>query len=105
MMDIIAQRVAAGESVTFRPVGNSMTPRISNRELVTVTPLADDEKICVGDVVLVRVAGVVRLHLVSAVDSSRSRVQISNNHGHVNGWANIRKVYGKLREEGKDGRS
>jgi hypothetical protein len=32
--------------------------------------------------------------LVSAVDARASRVQISNNRGRVNGWANYTKVFG-----------
>jgi hypothetical protein len=34
------------------------------------------------------------LHLVSAVDTARGRVQISNNRGRVNGWTNHRTAFG-----------
>jgi hypothetical protein len=43
---------------------------------------------------LVRVAGTNYLHLVSAVDPDRARVQISNNRGRVNGWTGHARVYG-----------
>jgi hypothetical protein len=93
MMDAVATRVAAGEVVQFRPTGSSMVPLIASRDLVTVVPV-DASRVEVGDIVLARVAGSVYLHLVSAVDASRGRVQISNNRGRVNGWTNLARVYG-----------
>ncbi|MFG2874429.1 GNAT family N-acetyltransferase [Streptomyces sp. NPDC048337] len=70
-----------------------MAPLIHNRQLVRVAP-ADPTLIEVGDIVLARVSGTVYLHLVSAVDGSRRRVQISNNRGHVNGWTGRDRVVG-----------
>jgi hypothetical protein len=93
MMKAIADRVSAGEAVSFRPTGASMVPLIRSRELVTVVP-CDPAKVEVGDIVLARVAGAVYLHLVSAVDHARGRVQISNNRGRINGWTNHARVYG-----------
>lgn len=81
-----------GETVSFRPRGNSMTPKIKSGELVTVKPLdRDPEK---GEIVLCRVGGTDYLHLVSAVQGDR--FQISNNHGRVNGWVNRDRIYGLL---------
>jgi hypothetical protein len=93
MMDSIARRVAAGETVEFRPVGSSMVPLIRSRQLVTVVPVRP-ELLEPGDIVLARVAGSVYLHLVSAVDHERQRVQIGNNRGRVNGWTSQARVYG-----------
>jgi hypothetical protein len=93
MMDAIAARVADGETVEFRPTGNSMVPLIQSRQNVRVEPV-DATKVEVGDIVLVRVAGTTYLHLVSAVDHDRARVQISNNRGRVNGWTSHARVYG-----------
>ena len=67
MMAALAARVADGETVRFRPTGSSMVPLVRNRELVTVAP-ADPTRLETGDIVLVRVAGSVYLHLVSALD-------------------------------------
>lgn len=92
-MDAVAGRVAAGAVVRFRPTGSSMVPLIRSRLLVTVAPV-DPGRVEVGDVVLARVAGTVYLHLVSALDRSRSRVQISNNRGRVNGWTGYDRVFG-----------
>jgi hypothetical protein len=101
-MDAIAARVAAGATVEFRPTGSSMVPLIRSRELVTVGPV-DPARLEVGDIVLARVAGTVYLHLVSALDPSRRRVQISNNRGRVNGWTGYDRVFGIcLAVEGAD---
>lgn len=92
-LDEVARRVAAGSPVNFKPSGSSMVPLIRSRQIVTVAPV-DPTKVEVGDIVLARVAGTVYLHLVSAVDRSRGRVQISNNRGRVNGWTGLARIYG-----------
>jgi hypothetical protein len=93
MMGALATRVAAGTTVRFRPAGSSMVPLIRSRQLVTVAPV-DPAKLELGDIVLAKVAGHVYLHLVSAIDAARGRVQISNNRGRVNGWTTHARVYG-----------
>lgn len=95
MLDAVAQRVADGATVAFRPSGSSMVPPIRSRQQVVVAP-ADSARLAVGDIVLARVAGTVHLHLVSAVDPARRRdqVQISNNRGRVNGWTGYDRVFG-----------
>jgi len=70
-----------------------MVPLIRSRQLVAVAPV-DSTKLEVGDIVLARVAGSVYLHLVSALDQTKERVQISNNRGRVNGWTGRDRVYG-----------
>lgn len=93
LLHSMASRVADGATVEFRPSGTSMTPLIRSRQLVAVAPV-DAGRLEVGDIVLARVAGTVYLHLVSAVDHGRGRVQISNNRGRVNGWTAADRVYG-----------
>jgi hypothetical protein len=93
VMDAVAARVAGGATVEFRPTGSSMVPLIRSRQLVTVVPV-DPAAVEVGDIVLARVSGTVYLHLVSAIDRARSRVQISNNRKRVNGWTTHPRVYG-----------
>ena len=93
MLDLMAERVAGGATVEFRPTGASMVPLIRSRQSVLVAP-ADPAKLEVGDIVLARVTGTVYLHLVSALDRPRRRVQISNNRGRVNGWTSYERVYG-----------
>lgn len=77
--------------LNYREAGNSMVPKIKSRQPVTIAPV-DTSKLEVGDIVVARVKGRVIQHLISAIDGDR--VQISNNHGHVNGWTNRSKVYG-----------
>ncbi|MFD0351359.1 hypothetical protein ACFQ0M_45595 [Kitasatospora aburaviensis] len=60
---------------------------------MVVAPV-DPSKLEPGDIVLARVAGTVYLHLVSALDPARKRVQISNNRGRINGWTTHDRVYG-----------
>jgi hypothetical protein len=92
-MDTIVLRVRDGKTVEFRPTGSSMVPLIRSGNLVTVAPV-DPARLEVGDIVLARVAGTVYLHLVSALDPARRRVQISNNRGRVNGWTGFDRVFG-----------
>jgi len=88
----VAARLRAGETVTFKTSGGSMSPRVENGVIVTVAPLdAPPEK---GEVVLAKVHGRWYLHLVSALKPGQ--VQISNNHGHVNGWTSTNNVVGRL---------
>lgn len=84
-------RLQAGETVSFRPRGTSMTPRIMSGQLCTVEPV-HLSALAVGDVVLCKVAGSEYLHLVKAIQGER--VQIGNMRGRINGWT--RSVYGRL---------
>ena len=82
-----------GQTATFRPRGNSMTGRIASGQQVTVRPLESGEVLKKRDIVLCTVKGNQYLHLVTAVKPGQ--VQISNNHGKVNGWTSLSHVYGK----------
>lgn len=88
-LDIISN-LKDGKDITLRPSGNSMTPMIFSKQKITVSPIIEDLKI--GDIVYSKVKGKYYFHLISAIDNDR--VQISNNHGHVNGWTSKSKVYG-----------
>jgi len=81
-----------GETVSFRPRGNSMLPLIKSGELVTAEPITDD--LAVGDIVLCSVAGRQYLHLIKAIQGKR--YQIANNRGHINGWCTIASIYGRV---------
>lgn len=78
--------------VTFKPHGNSMTPKINSGDEVTIkkVPLAAFR---VGDAAYCKVKGNIFLHLITAIDEG-NKYQISNNHGHVNGWATAANMYG-----------
>jgi len=82
-----------GKKVTVTPAGNSMTPVIRNRQQVNLRPLEKGEILKRGMIVLVSMnTRTVYLHKISAV--SKDRVQISNNHGHANGWTKKTNVHG-----------
>jgi SOS-response transcriptional repressor LexA len=88
-----------GETISFRPRGNSMVPKIRSGQLCTVSPLSaeDPQK---GDVVLCKVKGREFLHNVLAIQGKRYK--IGNNKGGVNGWISRREIFGKLlKVEGK----
>jgi len=84
------EQLKLGQTVQFRPHGNSMQPRIESGQLVTVKPGLVP---LVGDVVLCKVDGRQWLHLVTAIGSD-GRYQISNNKGHINGWCQQHNVFG-----------
>lgn len=76
-----------------------MTPHLKDRELVWAYPI--NREIQVGDIVLARVNGMHMEHFVTAIQGNR--YQISNAHGHVNGWTTRDKIYGFIEKyEGQD---
>jgi len=89
------QALLVGQTIKFRPHGNSMVPRIYSGQLVTVAPVIEDTPIVPGDVVLCKVNGNQMLHKVTAIGSD-GRYQIGNNHGHINGWCTRKNVFGVL---------
>lgn len=88
------EKLQAGETVSFRPRGNSMTPKITSGALCVVRPLEEDEIPQPGEIVLCRVKGSDYLHLVKGV--REDALLIGNNHGHINGWSKLKNVYGVL---------
>ena len=86
------ERLEAGETFVNSEPGNSMTPILKSRQRVVLSP-ASWEDVEPGDIVYSKVAGKFYTHKVTAKNESRG-VQISNNHGHVNGWT--KHVYGKV---------
>jgi SOS-response transcriptional repressor LexA len=86
-------RLQAGETVQFRPVGNSMRGRIESGQLVTVEPLGERDAE-VGEDVLCRVNGKVYLHLVKAKHGGH--YLIGNNVGRDNGWCLRPCIYGRV---------
>ena len=99
----ILEQLLSGEIVTWKPTGNSMSGKIESRDQVVIRPVNDLTEINIGDVVYCEVRGNYLLHLVTAIDA-KGRYQISNNHGHVNGWT--KQIYGvvvSINADKKDG--
>jgi len=88
------QQLLAGETIISKEPGNSMTPLIKHRQPVKIKPTKWKD-LEVGDIAYCRVKGNIYTHLVTAKNDKRG-LQISNNHGYVNGWTKT--VYGKIIE-------
>lgn len=86
-------KLKQGETVSFRPRGQSMQGKIESGQLCTVEPVADIEALQVGDIVLCKVGGNEYLHLVKAIQGER--FQIGNNRGFINGWIGSNAIYGR----------
>lgn len=89
-MKWVADKLQLGETVIFRPRGNSMDPLIKNGQQVTVSPIKEDTVIELGSVVLCKVKGKIFLHKVISVGDNG--FLIGNNKGHTNGWT--RAIFG-----------
>jgi len=85
-------KLQTGETVSFRPRGNSMVGKIESGQLCTVEPVTG--VLDTGDIVLCKVAGNQYLHLIKAIQGDR--FQIGNNKGHINGWVGRNCIFGKL---------
>lgn len=90
------EKLQQGETVSFRPKGNSMKPKIHSGDLVTVSP--ETANLGEGDIVLCKVKGVFYVHLVTAVkmDGESKMYLIGNNKGHINGWIGDNAVFGRV---------
>ena len=86
------EKLRNGETVQFRPRGNSMAGRIESGQLCTVAPIRPQD-LRVGDIVLCKVHGFEYLHLIKAMQGAR--FQIGNNRGRINGWIGPNGIYGK----------
>src|SRR5262245_45486681 len=85
------EKLMNGDTVQFRPRGQSMSGKIESGQLCTVEPVTNDLQ--VGDIVLCKVNGREFLHLIKAIQGQR--YQIGNNRGFINGWIGRNGVYGK----------
>lgn len=88
------QKLKSGETVSFRPRGNSMRGKIESGQLCTVEPIVDFAVLETGDIVLCKVNGREYLHLIKAIQGAQ--FQIGNNRGLINGWIGANGIYGKL---------
>jgi hypothetical protein len=83
--------------ITIHCNGNSMRPIIAPKEAIHLKRV-NHSLIRVGDAVFCRINGGLQVHKVSAIqnenDYDKRRFQISNNHGHVNGWIGGHAIFG-----------
>lgn len=94
-LDDKIHKLMQGEPVQLHVTGNSMSGLIENDSMVWIDPIVQNSTVQAGDIVLCSVHGKKYLHLVTSAGGDR--YEISNNHGHVNGWASRSEIYGILR--------
>jgi hypothetical protein len=68
------QKLRAGETVSFRPHGQSKTGRIESGQLCTVVRI-NPAMLEVADVVLCKVAGNEYLHIVKTIENCRYQIR------------------------------
>ena len=92
-----------GRTVEVRPRGHSMTGRISDGDLVTLTPCRAGE-LTVGDIVLVRIQGKRFAHVVlhGILSVKGERFLIGSHQGRVDGWVDRGNIYGIVTEIGAE---
>ena len=86
------EKLRKGETVSFRPRGNSMAGKIESGQLCTVEP-THPATLKVGEIVLCKVKGREYLHLIKAIQGER--FQIGNNRGRINGWISANGIFGR----------
>lgn len=94
---ISAEHLKNGEECIIVGFGQSMTPILKSGQPVRVSPITDETILEKNDIVFVKVNGHFYLHKISAIKNGKS-YQISNNHGHVNGWVGKSSIFGKVVE-------
>jgi hypothetical protein len=80
-----------GKTFETSEKGNSMTPLIKSNQKHILAPITLEE-VKIGDIVFCKCKGSYYTHLVTAKSDTKG-FQISNNHGHINGWT--KQIYGK----------
>lgn len=86
-------KLKLGETVQFRPRGNSMRGKIESGQLCTVEPVTDYAALQKGEIVLCKVNGREYLHLIKAIQGPR--FQIGNSRGYINGWITANAIFGR----------
>lgn len=85
------KKLQIGDTIQFKPRGNSMKGKINSGNLVTIEPIGN-QKLKKGDIVLCKVKGREYLHLIKAIRGKQ--YQIGNNRGRINGWISIAAIFG-----------
>ncbi len=87
-----------GEECILVGYGQSMMPIIRSGQSVKVTPMTEEVTLEKDDIVFCKVNRHFYIHKISAIKNNNNSYQISNNHGHINGWISRKQIYGKVIE-------
>lgn len=85
------EQLNSGETVSFRPKGNSMSGKIESGQLICVQPITT---IDIDDIVLCKVNNKEYVHIVKNIH--QDSYLIGNNKGWINGWIPRNQIYGKV---------
>ncbi|GGD03067.1 phage repressor protein [Enterococcus wangshanyuanii] len=82
----------------YKEAGNSMLPIIKSNQPVSLKPISVNTSLAVNDIVFCKVKGNYYTHLITAIRkrNTHTEYQISNNHGHINGWIKQGNIFGKV---------
>lgn len=91
------EQLKQGHTVKLQPRGNSMKPKISPGQTVTVEPV-NPEVVESGDIVLCHVGRSEYLHIVKGIrgEGVKKNFLIGNMRGGINGWIPVHRLYGKV---------
>ncbi|BDI33306.1 hypothetical protein CCAX7_53570 [Capsulimonas corticalis] len=88
--------LAAGQTITVNPTGQSMTGLIASGETVTLNP-CDTSQLTINDIVLVQIQGRrythIVLHMVKAIEDGK--FLIGANNGRIDGWVYPNDIFGQ----------
>lgn len=94
-----AEEMMKGKIGRITGIGNSMTPILKSRQPVIVCPITENTTFEKEDIVFCKVRGNYYLHKICSmrvIDNNKEQFLIGNNHGHMNGWVNKDKIFGKV---------
>lgn len=94
---ITAEHLKKGEECIVVGFDQSMTLILKSGQLVQVVLIDDSISLNKNNIVFVKISDHYYLHKISAIKNGVS-YQISNNHGHINGWVSRNSIYGKVVE-------
>ena len=80
--------------IYIQGIGQSMTPKLNSGEICIVERVTEETELEKNDIVFCKARGHYYLHLISAIKGGT--YQISNNHGHSNGFISRKNIYGKV---------
>ena len=95
---ISADHLQAGETIIIVGFGQSMTPILKSGQPAVVAPVTAETPLRKNAVVFCKVAGHYYLHKITAIRNDTT-FQISNNHGHANGWIGRHCIYGVMTQK------
>ncbi len=95
---ISADHLQAGETIIIVGFGQSMTPILKSGQPAVVAPVTAETPLRKNSVVFCKVAGHYYLHKITAIRNGTT-FQISNNHGHANGWISRNCIYGVMTQK------